>query len=112
MSYTLLDAAYAMYYPKAEFAKNPFRKKKKPGLLRRTGRAARKAAGSAVGKTWAGRGVRAAGVLAGAGLLKRQTTKARAGGLDTGRREGENVGYGKGYNAAMNIQPPPWVSRN
>jgi len=35
MAYTLLDAAYEMYYPKAEFAKNPFSKKKKPGMLKR-----------------------------------------------------------------------------
>jgi len=75
MSYTLLDAAYEKYSSKAEFAKNPFRKKKKPSLLRRTGRAARSAAGSVVGKTWAGRGVRAAGLVAGAGLLKRQNNK-------------------------------------
>ena len=89
MAYTLLDTAYETRYPNAQFAKNPFRKKKKPGLLRRTGRAARSAAGSVVGKTWAGRGVRAAGVLAGAGLLDRKTAMARA------------EGVGEGYKAAQ-----------
>jgi len=84
MAYTLLDTAYEIEYPNAQFAKNPFRKKKKPSLLRRTGRAARSAAGSVVGKTWAGRGVRAAGVLAGADLLKRQTFRARSEGLSEG----------------------------
>lgn len=53
MAYTLLDAAYAMYYPEAEFKMgNPFRKKKK-GILRRAGGFAK----------------RNAGKLAGAGLL-------------------------------------------
>ena len=37
MAYTLLDAAYEMYYPEAEFSK--------AGMLRRAGRKARVAAG-------------------------------------------------------------------
>ena len=82
MAYTLLDTAYETRYPNAQFAKNPFRKKKKPSLLRRTGRVARSAAGPVVGKTWAGRGVRAAGVLAGAGLLDYKTAMARAEGVE------------------------------
>ena len=99
MAYTLLDAAYALHYSKAEFAKNPFRKKKKPGLLRRTGRAARSAAGSVVGKTWAGRGVRAAGALAGAGVIK---TVAGMG-VNIGTRRGEKIGYKKGYDRATSL---------
>ena len=96
MAYTLLDTAYETRYPNAQFAKNPFRKKKKPSLLRRTGRAARSAAGSVVGKTWAGRGVRAAGVLAGAGLLDYKTNMARA------------EGAGEGYKAAQErFMPQP-----
>jgi len=90
MAYTLLDAAHALHYPNAQFAKNPFRKKKKPSLLRRTGRAARSAAGSVVGKTWAGRGVRAAGLLAGAGLLKQQRAMARAEGADEGYKKAKD----------------------
>jgi len=88
-----------MYYPQAQFAKNPFRKKKKPGLLRRTGRAARSMAGSVVGKTWAGRGVRAAGAVAGVGLLR----KAGAMGMQIGMRKGEKIGDKKGYERAMNL---------
>jgi len=99
MNYTLLDAAYKMYYPQAEFAKNPFRKKKKPGLLRRTGRVARSAAGSVVGKTWAGRGVRAAGVLAGANLLSRHK-KAISEATKIAKREGYFYGEKRGMGLA------------
>ena len=54
MAYTLLDAAYEMYYPEAEFSK--------AGMLRKAGRKARVAAGRA--GQMAGRAGRGAGYLA------------------------------------------------
>ena len=53
-------------------------------------------AGSVVGKTWAGRGVRAAGALAGAGLLKRQNdkfTKKYNTGVAKASHDGEKRGW-------------------
>lgn len=55
MAYTLLDAAYEMYYPKAEFAALGG---KKTSLLKRLGRGAKRGARAA------GRGARAAGGFA------------------------------------------------
>ena len=64
MAYTLLDAAYEMYYPKAEFAGNPFRKKKKPGMLKRARQVV-------LGKSKRGFAARVAGVgLAGLAIKK------------------------------------------
>ena len=70
MSYTLLDAAYALHYSKAEFAKNPFRKKKKPGMLKQIRQ-------GVFGKSKRGFAARVAGagtLLGGNQLLRRKTT--------------------------------------
>jgi len=109
MAYTLLDAAYEMYYPEAEFSKAGMLRKAgrkarvfagragqmagragrgAGSLARRTGRAARSTAGSVVGKTSAGRQVRLAGLIAGAGLLSQRMATARAEGVGSGYKRG------------------------
>ena len=67
MIYTLLDAAYALHYSKAEFAKNPFRKKKKPGMLKR----ARQVVLGKSKRGFAARVVGAGALLGGDQLLRR-----------------------------------------
>jgi len=91
MAYTLLDAAYEMYYPEAEFSKAGMLRKagrKARVFAGRTGRAARSTAGSVVGKTSAGRQVRLAGLIAGAGLLSQRMATVRAEGVGSGYKRG------------------------
>lgn len=80
MAITMAQAAYAMY-GRAEFAKKRRRRKGEDGIVRRAGRAARRGAGLAVGRTWKGRAVRGAallGALGGTAALGRYTPQGRA----------------------------------
>lgn len=74
----MAQAAYAMYGGgTANFAKKR-RKKGQDGVVRRAGRAARRGAGAAVGRTWKGRAVRGAallGALGGAAALGRSVNR-------------------------------------
>ena len=88
MAYTLLDAAYEMYYPKAEFAKNPFSRKKKPGMLKR----ARQVVLGKTKRGFAARAIGVAGALRYGGAAKKGFTPGgsnQMGGVGEGFR---NVG--------------------